>query len=111
MMDFWLYNRFNLSSNLIHFAIGVVCKSEASFKVRVAVFYVLVVLSLNNFLYSVGETSNMFFVLSAGINKLSEALTFTISAFIKFWNLLFMFLNLMDFIISNRSFSNVSQGL
>ena len=53
----------------------------------------------------------MFFVLSAGINKLSEALTFTISAFIKFWNLLFMFLNLMDFIISNRSFSNVSQGL
>ena len=41
-------------------------------------------LSLNDFLYSVGENSYMFVVLSAGINTLDEAFTFALSTFIKF---------------------------
>ena len=53
----------------------------------------------------------MFVVLSTGINKLGEAFTLAISAYIKFWNLILMFLNLMDFTISSSSFSNASSSL
>ena len=74
-----------------------------------SLFYVLVMLFFNNFLYSVGKKSYMFVALFAGINKLGEAFAFAISAFTNFWNLLFMFLNLVDFIISSRSFSNASR--
>ena len=37
--------------------------------------YLLVMLSFNNFLHFVGESSYMFFVLFAGINKLREDFT------------------------------------
>ena len=60
------------------------------------------------FLYSIGASLYILVVLSVGINKLGEVFTFAISAFTKFWNLLFMFLNLMDFIISSTYFSNTS---
>ena len=53
----------------------------------------------------------MFVALSAGIYTLGEAFTFALSAFIKFWDLLFMFLNLMDFTMSSRFFSNASRSL
>ena len=74
-----------------------------------SLFYVLVMLFFNNFLYSVGKKSYKCVALFVGINKLGEAFAFAISAFTKFWNLLFMFLNLIDFIISSRSFSDASR--
>ena len=53
----------------------------------------------------------MLVVISAGMNKLGKWFTFAIYAFIKFWKLLLMFLNLMNFTISNRSLSSASSFL
>ena len=68
-------------------------------------------LSFNKFLYSFGECSYDFVVSSASINKLGEEFIFAISAFTKCWNMLFMFLDLMDFVAPSRSFSNASSSL
>ena len=100
-----------LSSYVIPFLNCFAFKLIAFSKQGVSLLYVLVMLLVNNFLYSVGESPYMFVVSSVGINTLGQVLTFVISAFIKFWNLLFMFLILMDFIMSSRSFLNASSSL
>ena len=110
MLGFLAVNTF-LSSNLIPFPICFASKLIASTKRGVAFLYILVILSFYNFLYSVDKSSYIFGVLSAGINTLLEAFPSAISAFIKFWNFLFMFLDLMDFTMSSRSFSNDSSSL